>query len=1257
MAFYDDAKSALEREFTFVGLKCYIKDSNGHWVDFTDYLEETGKDLLQKLLGTISLKNEKRAGVGGVSTSSISASFVNIDGFFDRPFAGLKTIHGEDASFDDSYRNRQSVLYNHEIKFTAKVKIVGAQEGFYEFSLGHFLINSVKRTRHLVTIYAVNKGRPLRVKNSAEKVKDGISWYSNKPVLFLVKELLKTKYLESDGDLSDSFIFPDRFNIKTAAYARGDSGDQRGLSIYGRPPEWDGSMWRNDGLICRALLVCQRNTHLGGSSPYAYVNNDEVLYMGCDNELWYFDERTDTYTHLGDLPEGWLIRRIFYSQYDNQLIIVAWEALSDTDRNITIRIYKYDGSSISLFTADYNVFVGDYCYRDGRLSGGTLFLGGKASPSAGGENIPIPIKQRVISTVYTGALYWEKVDSISDTTSSWDDGTIDFMAEPGYYTFTASGISQGVGIRFSFGQEGCVLFSNSESCIIYFVWDSGAEVYKAKKLEVKDTPTFTELFDIDDGEGAEFAPVSGCVDGSNFYVGMVAWNSEATWRRSVTRLVKYNLSTDTLTTVVSPDDDGKMGVPTGMAVLGDYLYITLFWRNRIGYSDEYTLHRISKTSTNSTSYGTELRAFSSPIKGITAGSDEVYFLDVSSSTAYKCIGSTGEVELLDNGYPAVYEDPWLASNLAIDSNLRSTEIVYGVSAPTLIDESVPASGKYVLWKYDVYLTDRVELADFTNMSIWQALEQLAVFANAVFGFTLDGNFYFLSRDSVADNVLTLRNDEQKSYIQKLEIESGETEVYNYVEIIPNEAFLPEPEGELRLVARGEDEANFDSDIFITQFDDRRKFIRLVSLTTGKISERSIYFKYRAYVEQFETRLKTAASTGDSVIYILSGIDEVEQGDTIKMRSDNGEVDEIEVASAPSDSDIAAGKVTLLSALSNDYSVGAYVEITKNISEWSDKRKNLLTNPYFEEWSGGNPVGWTATNCSATEETTEYMFGQRSCKLINSADEGYISQTLAASSFERGGTYTILAYIKTFGGDTTYPKATAYLDISAIGISFTKQTHQVTAEFAELSGTFVYPSDSSPSVIVKVGIEEDDAKIFVGAVFLKKGASASPDYLVVASNDFLYKIGRTNVGIKFSPQNTETPIKEGDQILISCQGLSLRESAGATIRVLNASSIAKYGRIEFPENKLKFIAGRRALDFAERILADFAYPRFKFNITCRFLPWLDFVSGSQLQGIAIRDRSVLPLSEHWQETCIIKAIQHSVSEKSKTTLVLRAVSPY
>jgi len=213
------------------GIKFYIQDKNANYVDFTDILEKRGKNKLVSL-GAVVHKTENVA-VGSAFISSIGEiSMDNTDGFWDDPtkwVGTMTTTLGGTAVWNYSTNGGEVALQKAKCKIV--VETLQKDGTVKEDTVGIFFISNLLTNSNsgLATITLVSLSQPLR-KLSADKVRRGKNWYENRDIVYLMKELLKSKYADTENTLPISFSFPNSLIISTFE-------GNRVLSSYGKPPE------------------------------------------------------------------------------------------------------------------------------------------------------------------------------------------------------------------------------------------------------------------------------------------------------------------------------------------------------------------------------------------------------------------------------------------------------------------------------------------------------------------------------------------------------------------------------------------------------------------------------------------------------------------------------------------------------------------------------------------------------------------------------------------------------------------------------------------------------------------------------------------------------------------------------------------------------------------------------------------------------------------------------------------------------------
>jgi len=250
-------------------MKIFIKDDNGEWVDFSDRFNQKGIDKLADY-GTFKHASERKGGLPIIESTVSSVVLDNSDGFFDGRVTGLTTELGNVASFETSSdEGTETSWRRREVKFEIHMTLL--DDSIITRTLGIFLIkesNSSLDSKKATTSFELESKMNLLKRTDASVVKDGMQWYRNKSINFLVKELLKTQFSDTDNNLPDSFYVNNKIELPVPA----DIGDGVGYSIFGVPPQNANSSALEISYI-RAMDIWTWNTGTISSS----VDNDYTL--------------------------------------------------------------------------------------------------------------------------------------------------------------------------------------------------------------------------------------------------------------------------------------------------------------------------------------------------------------------------------------------------------------------------------------------------------------------------------------------------------------------------------------------------------------------------------------------------------------------------------------------------------------------------------------------------------------------------------------------------------------------------------------------------------------------------------------------------------------------------------------------------------------------------------------------------------------------------------------------------------------------
>jgi len=528
---------------------------------------------------------------------------------------------------------------------------------------------------------------------------------------------------------------------------------------------------------------------------------------------------------------------------------------------------------------------------------------------------------------------------------------------------------------------------------------------------------------------------------------------------------------------------------------------------------------------------------------------------------------------LDEGDPIVENESNIASNLTVDtqSNSGTTNgnIIYGISAPDFEPDYMvdAAAGKFYLWKYDDTFPARIELADFSGMTVWQAISSLAQIIDYIIGFTPSGDFYMVPRiTSVSTPDYIFKNDPEDSRVIQISKNYGWKEIYNYASISPSKTQMQEPQGEIILKKRPESfyyvEENgarvpVDQPPFINMVIDQRdllsKRLHLRCVRSGEIgTSLPPYFGWLIYEGSIENYIAAPVASDDTVIRLGSVFGGEASTDGVKIDDYLAVVD-------PDDEEI---------------------EIVRRI---------------------------TAVNASTDQVTIESAFGK---------------------AFTSGTPAKILRRYTTQGGAVKWSDegVTKVYSADGSGTSFEVYNCREIAignwiKVAKDPSDFGNPFQGSEASVVAV--EEDANNPPRGTVYVDRSIAWEQNdnvyaYLRLEQTDTFYEIGGTSVFLKFVMLTGSDLTRNvdytkqflvGDTITINCPAMKITTDSSSTKVCYSSSSIADYGKRKFTPVVNKFMTSKLARRKVYSVVSDYKDPHYLITVDTIFLPWLDMVDIS------------------------------------------------
>jgi len=351
--------------------KVEIENEDGDWVDFGSR---------DPIVGTTSVQGDRSGNRITGSTSSVS--FTNDDQYFDYmddPGAtATTTAFGTLATkFSKGFKDAR-------IRVSLVFLLPG---GTWEAApLGVFRLKtrSSDPATQRVT-FTLGTDIDFLKTVGVQALSDGYMQYNNRPVSFLVRQILKRIY---PGGVTDSeFLIPDRIVLAT------EDGEPA-FSKYGKPPELDtAGRWRDDILAAPTCIY--------------YHEASGYFYAGVGDEVWRMSPTAERWSLCGSFGDDDVLVKGIYEMTSTRLLVVGWEYNQD-DREQVCKTAQLLTSSGSMTTNDpsywMNIYGGEFVLRDTWHSGG----GGVAEPIVGrvanwshmvgidhmaGINMPCPFPQ------------------------------------------------------------------------------------------------------------------------------------------------------------------------------------------------------------------------------------------------------------------------------------------------------------------------------------------------------------------------------------------------------------------------------------------------------------------------------------------------------------------------------------------------------------------------------------------------------------------------------------------------------------------------------------------------------------------------------------------------------------------------------------------------------------------------------------------------------------------------------------------------
>lgn len=1257
--------------------KFYIKDNNNRWVDFSD--RSGGRGGINALLrvGTITHKIEK--GYGALVTKIQNVVLDNRTGFFGRLFpVTLRAVDQAQALFSASSGYKRSIIRGKECRVSVQIRLLqndmhtttsyGSMDTIHEEILGVFWIDDVIPNigKGTITLKLVSPDHRLQ-KKDASGVRDGYGPHQYKSVSNLLEEILRSEFIEEGGTL------PTAYNIDRTAFLDTIDGSTA-ISILGRPPRWDGSVWRNDGLHTRAIMFA-----------------NSKLYLGCDDQLWEYDPTDGTYTLVYDFNStGYYVKEIFYENEsgtaNDKLIIMLWKdeywgnkATGQARTGWDFKMYTWtvgSGSSPALRTTgtpqlaslQYRLQPATYG-TDGSTHYRTV---GTTSDGSTGENIFVPFTQQIcmidnkrnspgtwghryLRIDYTGETIPTLGISLPEITTKdlGFDEFVFYLTRGNYsynslYTSDVAEQNDGTAASVYVGQRPCVFFPNYTYSGKKYVYFFRFTYYGTESLNY----ISSTLIQTAGTKWVEMVVYS--TDGS-FTTSSIDFPIEHSFPTCViknygedtvfcfyeqqypavapasTNAGLVTIDITALTTAPFTDEgflfssesttiDYYWTVIAGAAysdntgVGGDKFLLCLFNR----FIGNYILIRTTRTTLTSTdtlyTSATILRTSNMPYTSFVSDEvdDVIYCFGTGEGKIYK---DTGTNLTTLNEAPISTDESGILSNLTVNQDHAANDPdVYGITSPGVQLESFRSyqEGKYNLFRVSSKIGDIVENADFTDMTKMQVIKDISQVRDGLSFFDRHGFFNYVAR--------VYSSGIPNYYLGDPPLFVGLSGERNFIPI--KNIQLGYGYGNVFNVVKAK--------TYRTTFQppDSNSLTLLErpkeDTIEGDSPEELPFIDY--IVEQRDTGSKTI------LCYCVRGGSTTDGKSRWKYSIIQKEIE----AQLVSDATSGATAFSLASVFGgDDFPDGIHTGDFATIV-------NPDTGAFITR-------GITAVTEASNQITINNQFGVVLKK-------GAVIKIQRAHKIDAG-------YGKTEWSDegVTYLSSNEAEDQVNISVASTKDLSIGTIvrfgdslyeyRITDISDTTSFDIVRDHSILEGIGSGLVEALTTGDKVYAYYSPKAADGSEIGTSKIFVTWLAGTGTA---EVDYTATFIR-GDRLNIRCPGLSLEEDSKSLQVVIDSVSTEKHGREEYLLDN-KFISRDVAKELIRRILFYYAEPRFEINVTIPLTPYIDMVTDGALTQVSVRDPIVFSTSHDNSEVFLIEGIKHDL-KNALTILSLRGIDAY
>lgn len=570
------------------------------------------------------------------------------------------------------------------------------------------------------------------------------------------------------------------------------------------------------------------------------------------------------------------------------------------------------------------------------------------------------------------------------------------------------------------------------------------------------------------------------------------------------------------------------------------------------------------------------------------------------------------------------------------SYVMDNRIVYIPNGKTAfwISSSAPAyttaedkSGKFYLNIWSFMHPTRIELADFGDMNIWEALGYISEICDARYGFTSEGNFFFKETPRHLGSSYNFTNVGQDRIFNMIK-GRGHTGIINVSNRVPNRAVIGETEVsvELRPSSRY-GTGNNRHTIEASQRDLLPKSINLKCIKGGAIRGSSsdtdgAEFEFRVFESTFKTALSSSydKDSGSAAYAVnLEGVEGIVYGSSLNVTGVDSNDNEIS-SSSKVGHQVTYGGLNLITSGSID-----------------DNQTDLTLSLDGGSLDLGNSIDDINRHIQAND-----------ILLIGNID-GTSPQWEYVSVVSKRGAQSLTVSRGAWGGLSPIEhdsESRVWLIKNGLTVYLKKDNKFANSHNAGDEVTSDQPSTDKSSLDYR--IDPNDS------------TSGSPQYVLWKPiNKEFVSVGEKNtpydtgLSIRLSSESNSTQkFSIGDVIRLKAQGLVLQEDSPSLQSASNPLSIKRWQRREASNNRNPFLSILQARWSAKRDIEDEAHPKYVFTMDTIMAPWI-----SLLHVVTVQDPDALPKSKQYSEKAYITSISMSPQSRGSMSITLKTTQPY